>query len=215
MSSEDRRRLLRTSAEIDAASPVHSSPAAAPPGSRRHRMVVLIIIATCCVLLAAWTAMLAATLPMQYRAGGWRGAWVGFDVALLLALAATGWAAWHGRQVLILCLTVVATLLLCDAWFDVVLDIRTRGFTMSLFTAVAVEVPLAVLAVLGARRLLRLSLGRAGLRAGPPGRRPSLWRMPLFGEPPAAEFRELQPQLTRDGRGGPDERPADGQGVTG
>lgn len=220
MSSEDRARLLRTIAKIDAASPVHTSsvhtsPATARPGSRRRRMVVVLVIAICCVLLAAWTAMLAATLPMQYRAGGWRGAWVGFDVALLIALGATGWAAWHGRQVLILCLTVVATLLLCDAWFDVVLDIRTRGFTMSLLTALAVEVPLAVLAVLGARRLLRLSLGRAGLRAGPSGRRPSLWRMPLFGEPPAAEFRELQPQLARDGRGGPDERPADGQGVTG
>ena len=225
MSSEDRARLLRTIAEIDATSPVHTSPvhtssvhtspAAARPGSRRRRMVVVLVIAICCVLLAAWTAMLAATLPMQYRAGGWRGAWVGFDVALLIALGATGWAAWHGRQVLILCLTVVATLLLCDAWFDVVLDIRTRGFTMSLLTALAVEVPLAVLAVLGARRLLRLSLGRAGYRSWPSGRRPSLWRMPLFGEPPAAEFRELQPQLARDGRGGPDERPADGPGATG
>ena len=235
MSSEDRARLLRTIAEIDATSSVHASsvhassvhastlptstgpagPAAARPGSRRRRMVVLIIIATCCVLLAAWTALLAATLPMQYRAGGWRGAWVGFDVALLVALAATGWAAWHGRQVLILCLTVVATLLLCDAWFDVVLDIRTRGFGMSLLTALAVEVPLAVLAVLGARRLLRLSLGRAGLRAGPPGRRPSLWRMPLFGEPPAAEFRELEPQLAQDGRRRADGAPPDGRAASG
>ena len=218
MSSEDRARLLRTIAEIDATSPVHtssvhSSPAAARPGSRRRRMIVVLVIATCCVLLAAWTAMLAATLPMQYRAGGWRGAWVGFDVALLIALGATGWAAWHGRQVLILCLTVVATLLLCDAWFDVVLDIRTRGFTMSLFTAVAVEVPLAVLAVLGARRLLRLSLGRAGLRAGPPGSRPSLWRMPLFGEPPAAEVRELQP--AQDGRGRPDGAQPEGRAASG
>jgi len=213
MSSEDRARLLRTIAEIDATSPVHTSPAPARPGSRRRRMIVLIVIATCCVLLAAWTALLAATLPVQYRAGGWRGAWVGFDVALLVALAATGWAAWHGRQVLILCLTVVATLLLCDAWFDVVLDIRTRGFGMSLVTALVVEVPLAVLAVLGARRLLRLSLGRAGLRAGPPGRRPSLWRMPLFGEPPAAEFRELQP--AQDGRGRPDGAPPDGQAASG
>jgi hypothetical protein len=80
---------------------------------------------------------------------------------------------------------------------------------MSLLTALAVEVPLAVLAVLGARRLLRLSLGRAGLRAGPPGRRPSLWRMPLFGaEPPAAGFRELEPHFARDRRGGADGPPA-------
>ncbi len=218
MSSEDRARLLRTIAEIDATSPVHTSsvhasPAAARPGSRRRRMVVVLVIAICCVLLAGWTAMLAATLPMQYRAGGWRGAWVGFDVALLIALGATGWAAWHGRQVLILCLTVVATLLLCDAWFDVVLDIRTRGFTMSLLSALAVEVPLAVLAVLGARRLLRLSLGRAALRAGPPGRRPSLWRMPLFGEPPAAEVRELQP--AQDGRGRPDGAQPEGRAASG
>jgi hypothetical protein len=66
-----------------------------------------------------------------------------------------------------------------------------------------------VLAVLGARRLLRLSLGRAALRSGAPGRRPSLWRMPLFGgEPPGAEMRELQPHFARDGQGGgPDVAP--------
>ncbi len=206
MSSEDRLRLLRTIAEIDATSPVHTAPGTPRPGSRRRRMIVLIVIAVCCVLLAAWTGLLAATLPMQYRAGGWRGAWVGFDVALLVALAATGWAAWHGRQVLIMCLTVVATLLMCDAWFDVVLDVRTRGFGMSLMSALAVELPLAILAVLGARRLLRLSLGG---RSWPGGRRPSLWRMPLFGDPPAAGFRELEPQLARDGHGRTDGSRAD------
>jgi hypothetical protein len=201
MSSEDRLRLLRTLAEIDSTSPVHTSPGHFQPGPRRRRMLVLTLIAACCIILAAWTGVLAATLPMQYRAGGWRGAWVGFDIALLIALLATGWAAWHGRQVLIMCLTVVATLLLCDAWFDVVLDARTRGFGMSLVSALVVEVPLAVLSVLGARRLLRLSLGRAGLRGGTLGRRPSLWRMPLFGgEPPAAEMRELQPHFAQDGQ---------------
>ena len=74
-----------------------------------------------------------------------------------------------------------------------VLDIRTRGFTMSLFTALAVEVPLAVLAVLGARRLLRLSLGRAGLRAGPQGRRPSLWE--LTERMPACSYMGASPSI--------------------
>ena len=220
MSSEDRARLLRTIAEIDATSPVHTSPvhtspATARPGSRRRRMVVVLVIAICCVLLAAWTAMLAATLPMQYRAGGWRGAWVGFDVALLIALGATGWAAWHGRQVLILCLTVVATLLLCDAWFDVVLDIRTRGFTMSLLTALAVEVPLAVLAVLGARRLLRLSLGRAGFGPGRrgAGRRCGGCRCSASRpRPSSASCSRSSPGTAAAGR---TSAPADGQGATG
>ena len=66
MSSEDRARLLRTIAEIDATSPahtssVHTSTATARPGSRRRRMVVVLVIAICCVLLAAWTGLLAAT----------------------------------------------------------------------------------------------------------------------------------------------------------
>ena len=116
------------------------------------------MIIVCCVVLAAWIGVLAVTLPRYYRSGGWRGAWVGFDLALLTAFAVTGWAAWRRRQVLIICLVVLATLLCCDAWFDVVLDARTNGFELSLLTALFVELPLAGLAVLGARRLLRLSI---------------------------------------------------------
>ena len=65
------------------------------------------------------------------------GAWVGFDLALLVAFAATGWAAWRRRQVLIICLVVLATLLCCDAWFDVVLDLRTSGFMAQLAVGAA------------------------------------------------------------------------------
>src|ERR1700734_508498 len=109
--------------------------------------------------LAAWTGLLAVTLPRYYRSGGWRGAWVGFDLALLAAFAVTGWGAWRRRQVLIICLVVLATLLCCDAWFDVVLDARTSGFMLSLLSAVVVELPLAALAIFTARRLLRRTSG--------------------------------------------------------
>jgi hypothetical protein len=40
-------------------------------------------------------------------------------------------------------------LLCCDAWFDVVLDSHTRGFEVSLLSALLVELPLAVLAIAG------------------------------------------------------------------
>jgi hypothetical protein len=43
-------------------------------------------IVMCCVVLAAWIAVLALTLPRYYRSGGWRGAWLGFDGALLVAV---------------------------------------------------------------------------------------------------------------------------------
>ena len=149
MSPTERLRLRQALAELDTPDP------ASRKAIERRRTIVLAAVVVCCVVLAAWTGLLAATLPRYYRAGGWRGAWVGFDVGLLLAFAATGWAAWRRRQILIICLVVLATLLCCDAWFDVVLDARTGGFALSLASALVIELPLATVAILGARRLLR------------------------------------------------------------
>ncbi|HEY2686866.1 MAG TPA: hypothetical protein VGJ50_00410, partial [Streptosporangiaceae bacterium] len=84
-------------------------------------------------------------------------------------------------QVLIICLVVLATLLCCDAWFDVVLDAHTSGFWLSLLTALLAELPLAAMAMLGARRLLRQTIGLVGLREGYPGPVPPLRQIPLFG----------------------------------
>ena len=196
MSPEDRIRLLHTIAEIDGIGPA-GRPRGMPQGSARRRQVILILIIACCVILAIWTGFLAVTLPRTYRAGDWRGAWVGFDIALLAALAATWWAAWRGRQVLIICLIVLATLLLCDAWFDVILDLRTHGFQLSLLSAVLIELPLAALAIAGARRLLRLTIGMATDRGGQ-ARVPPLWRIPLFGDSRADNFRDLLSRADRE-----------------
>jgi hypothetical protein len=159
----------------------------------RRRTFVLAATMVCCVGLAAWTGLLAVTLPHYYRAGGWRGAWVGFDIALLATFAATGWAAWRRRQVLIICLVVLATLLCCDAWFDVVLDTHTSGFEVSLLSALVIELPLALLAATGARRLLRLTMGIISRRDGYPGH-PPLWQIPLLGMGSDGHLRDLLPQ---------------------
>jgi hypothetical protein len=209
MSPEERLQLLHTLVEIDNPGPFDRL-APRPPRSKRRRAIVLAVIITCCVILAAWTGVLAATLPPSYRAGGWNHAWVGFDIGLLAAMAATGWAAWRGRQVLIMCLVVVATLLLCDAWFDVMLDVRTRGFDLSLLTAVVVELPLAALAILAARRLLRLTIAKIAAQHGQRDRVPSLWRAPLFSDTSEATVRDLFPHLTYDLRHRPGDRTAPG-----
>jgi hypothetical protein len=175
MSADERRHLLRR---------LVASEPRAKPGTSWKWDVLLVIIMGGCVLLAAWIGYLAVSLPTFYRAGSWRGAWVGFDIAELAAFAATGWAAWRRRQILIICLIVLATLLLCDAWFDVVLDARTAGFLGSVLSALLVEVPIAVLAVLVARRLLRLTIGQVIKYEGGTGRMPSLWKLPLFGPEP-------------------------------
>ncbi len=139
-SEDERRHLLRQLVDTGQ-SPVK-------PGTSWKWDLLLVLIIGGCILLAAWIGFLAVNLPAFYRTGSWRGAWVGFDVAELVAFALTGWAAWQRRQILIICLIVLATLLLCDAWFDVVLDARTAGFFSSLVSALAIEVPVAVLALL-------------------------------------------------------------------
>lgn len=177
----------------------------------RQRAMLLTFIVACCVILAAWTGLLAATLPRYYRAGGWRGAWVGFDIALLLAFAATGWAAWRRRQILIVCLVVLATLLCCDAWFDVVLDARTSGFVFSLLSAIVIELPLAALAILGARRLLRMTNAVMLRYRGESGKVPRLRKIPLIGVGPGRPLSDLLAEPEEELAGGTGDPHASGE----
>ncbi len=174
MSQAERRKLLQALVAIEQ----ESVPS---PGSSWRWDAVLVVTVAGCIVLAAWIGVLAVTLPQFYRTGTWRGAWVGFDAALLVAFAATGWAAWRRRQLLIISLIVLATLLLCDAWFDVVLDVDTPGFLASLLSALLVELPLAVLAIATARRLLRLTIGQMMRYEGLTSPVPPLWQIPLLG----------------------------------
>lgn len=80
------------------------------------------------------------------------------------------------------CLLVTATLLCCDAWFDVILDLGTSGLWMSLASAAIIELPLAFLMLSSARRLIRLSALVAMSLRGEDERVPSFWRIPLLGE---------------------------------
>jgi hypothetical protein len=146
--------------------------------------VALTIVLACCVFLVAWICVLALTLPSQYRAGGWRGAWVGFDIVELFGFAAVAWFAWRGKQLLVVALIVTSTLLCCDAWFDLTLDWGTRDFSFSVFSAICGELPLALLMILGARRLLRLTVATTMAAQGNLGPVPPLWQVPLMGTGP-------------------------------
>jgi hypothetical protein len=187
MSQAERRQLARFLAEFDGPDPGHpdqADPAQGHPAQgypdpaelslvnpyrddprlRRQRRLALLVSAACCVILAGWIVVLAATLPHQFDAHHWRAVWVNFDVFLLAAFAVTAWAVWRERQVLILLLVLIGTMLCCDAWFDVGTSLQTKGLGTSLASAVFAELPLAFLAFAGARRLLRATVA-AGLHA--------------------------------------------------
>ena len=83
---------------------------------------------------------------------------------------------------LIICLTITGALLICDAWFDVILDLGTRDIWMSVASAVFAELPLAFMMLTAARRLVRMSVGVVMQLQGIESPVPSLWRIPLFAE---------------------------------
>ena len=159
MSQAERRDLARLLAEID--KPAVPDPYRNDLSLLRERRLALLVSAACCVILVGWIVVLAATLPHHFDAHHWRAVWVNFDVLLLAAFAATAWAIWRERQVLILLLVVTGTMLVCDAWFDVGTSLATSGIWISLASAIFAELPLALLAFLGARRLLRATVAAA------------------------------------------------------
>ena len=90
MSPEERRELARALDAIDRQDLLHD------PGLVRGRRLGLLVSVGACVVLAGWIVVLRLTLTRHYTASHWRGAWVGFDIVLLAAFAATAWI--HPRR---------------------------------------------------------------------------------------------------------------------
>jgi hypothetical protein len=114
---------------------------------------------------------LAYTLPARHRVAHWDAIWVGFDLALALALLLTAVAAIRGRHWLAIPATASGTLLVCDAWFDVLTARGTHELTTALLEAGLIEIPLAALCVWMALRVERIMLRRAAGRRVVPRRR--------------------------------------------
>jgi hypothetical protein len=123
---------------------------------RAHPFGFLAMAAT--LALIPWTLIYITQLPDHHTAKHWNLAWAGFDLALCAALGITAWAALRERALLIVGLIVSSTLLVCDAWFDVATSLDTADETVTLVTAIAVELPLACYFAILAYRYLRTSI---------------------------------------------------------
>lgn len=145
-----------------------------PPRIRLFRRVFLVSVSASAIVLVPWIIYLAATLRGRHRTEHWDVAWVGFDAILLVMLATTAIAAMQKRQIVIPAAIVSATLLVTDAWFDIVLDWGDRDIWYSIFSAVAFEIPLAVLLLSAAGRIIHAMLRTAWTAGGRPGHPPRL-----------------------------------------
>jgi hypothetical protein len=104
---------------------------------------VVLLLGLVAVSLVPWTLYLTFTLPSRHVTLHYDLAWVGFDIALATSFAATAWAAFRGSQWLVPLAAVTGTMLLCDAWFDIVTSQPGGDTWDAIAEAALAELPLA------------------------------------------------------------------------
>ena len=109
----------------------------------------------CALLLLPWAGFLIVTLPRNYTANHWRVAWGGFDIGLGAAMVATAIAVVRRSPFAEVAAAVCGTLLVCDAWFDVLTSRTTGELVQAGLEASLVELPLAALCFWMATNLAR------------------------------------------------------------
>jgi hypothetical protein len=113
-----------------------------PPGNSRIVRWAGPVFAVCALALIPWIVYLWGSLPERQISHHYNAAWVGYDVFEMLALAATAYCAFRRSGYLAVAATAASTLLVIDAWFDVLTSPRHERW-QSIVLAALVELPLA------------------------------------------------------------------------
>ena len=103
------------------------------------------LLALVALALVPWTLWLTFSLPSRHVTQHYDAAWVGFDIALAAAFAATAWSALRRPRWLVALAAATGTMLLCDAWFDVVTSSGGAERVEAVAEAAFAEIPLAAI----------------------------------------------------------------------
>ncbi len=113
----------------------------------RHHARIGGLFALAGLVLVPWTVYLVWSLPSRHVQAYYSVAWGGFDLALAAALAATGVGLFRRRPWVQAVAAAAATLLLCDAWFDVLGSHPGQERVVAIVMALGAELPVAALCV--------------------------------------------------------------------
>lgn len=152
LTAEQRAQLARRLAALDDSGAGTGRGAAGRRSFWSRRLWLAILAFGGCVAMIPWTVVLANSLPDRYVTLHWSTTWVGFDSLLMLSFAVTGLATWRHHRTRWAAALVTATLLACDAWFDVSTASTVPDVIGSAVTAAAGELPLAALLIFLAHR---------------------------------------------------------------
>ena len=123
---------------------------------------VYIILAA---VLLPWTIYLSLALPDHHVSAHWNISWTGLDIGLVISLIATGLFGYFQSSWVIIAATTTGSLLLVDAWFDVMSEKQSADFHQALILAFAFELPLAALSYYLASHALKRKTRRKPRRS--------------------------------------------------
>ena len=126
-----------------------------PLGVRRRARLLAWAYLIVAAGLIVWTVFLALSLPKENLEHHYRLTWTGFDLILVLAIYLTAHRAFRLDARVIYPATVVATLLVADAWFDITTSATAADATQALILALLVELPAAAFSLYVAHRVGR------------------------------------------------------------
>jgi hypothetical protein len=113
------------------------------PATLRHLVIGLFVVIGLGML--PWTIWLSASLKAHHETERWDLAWSGFDTGLAIAFLLTAFAAWRRSPWVGALSAATGTLLLTDAWFDIVLESHSDELRKAIYLAVFAELPIAAL----------------------------------------------------------------------
>jgi len=162
---------------------------------------VIVAFGAAGVLLFPWAVWLSASLQPRHVTSDWDIAWSGFDTGLALLFIATAVAAYRRSTWLAGLAAGLGTLLVVDAWFDIVLNSHWDERRYAVLMAVFAELPAACVCFWIAYRAERVharAVERAGSELAAPGEGAAegdlvrVLEVPADGQP-AREARHADP----------------------
>jgi hypothetical protein len=104
----------------------------------------VVVFATIGIALLPWTLWLSQSLQPRHASDNWDIAWSGFDTVLALLFLATAIAVYRRSHWVGAMAAALGTLLVTDAWFDVILESHSDERRNSIMLALLAELPVAI-----------------------------------------------------------------------
>ncbi len=97
------------------------------------------------IVLIPWTIYLGLSLPKHHLSTHWDVSWTGLDIALSASFILTGLFAYLRSMWVVIAASTTGSLLLVDAWFDIMSEHNGTLFHQAVLAACIFEIPLALM----------------------------------------------------------------------